>query len=138
MLKKGIAARRSGMFLPLAALLSLAFAALVLLGVFAAAAGVICRTDVDPALLAPIVTAALGFAAFGGGLALAFVCGGRGMLLGFCEGIALYLLLLAAALLCRQREFAGTAFLRLIVLCAAGALGGSLGAALAQRRRRPR
>ena len=92
--------------------------------------------DVSPNLLGPLSTIMVCISALAAGTALAFSIGSKGMLLGFAEGAVFYLILMAAAFLQGNFDFTNMAFVKLVAMCAAGAVGGYLGVGLAERKRR--
>ncbi len=101
---------------------------------FALVSSVMCRVDVAPSMLGPLSTVMVCISALASGMALAFCIGSKGMLLGFAGGAVLYLILMAAAFLREDFELSSMAFIKLIAMCAAGAVGGYLGVSLAERR----
>ncbi|MBQ1950124.1 MAG: TIGR04086 family membrane protein [Clostridia bacterium] len=115
----------------------------ILLGV---AVGVLCCTlllllmalvvqtvDVPRGAALPMAIAAAAVGAFAAGLTAALISRRRGLLLGAVSGLVLFLVVLLAGFARYTAVDGGTAIIKLLVLMAAGGLGGVLGV---NRRRR--
>ena len=136
MVKKAGAVKKSERPLAPALIFSFFTAVSLTLVQFALVSSVMCRVDVSPNLLGPLSTIMVCISALAAGTALAFSIGSKGMLLGFAEGAVFYLILMAAAFLQGNFDFTNMAFVKLVAMCAAGAVGGYLGVGLAERKRR--
>lgn len=105
---------------------------------FSGLAALRCRVDLAPQLLPPVSTAALSLAVFLAGLMFAMLRKEKGLLYGLSVGLVFYAILWGAALAHGQTEFSGLAAIKGVALLCSGAVGGSLGILLQERRRRIR
>ena len=97
-------------------------------------------TVVDLPLYAimPLSTMAVCIASGAAALCYAYLAKKNGMVTGFCIGLAVSLLLMAIALIRGSSDFSQLAGIKLVSICASGAIGGYCGIALSERSRKPR
>ena len=105
---------------------------------FSGLAALRCKVDIMPQLLSPISTAALSLAVLLAGLFLAALRKEKGLLYGLLIGIIFYAILWIAALARGQIEFSSLSVIKGTALLCSGAIGGSLGILMRERRRRIR
>lgn len=101
-----------------------------------AVAAVCCKVDIPPHLLLPLSTVAVSFAMLPAGLVFAALHGEKGMLYGLLMGAMFFVALWIAALAQGQTEFTSLSAVKGVAMMSAGAIGGYLGIALRERRRR--
>ena len=99
-------------------------------------AAVCCKVDIPPHLLLPLSTVAVSFAMLPAGLVFAALHGEKGMLYGLLMGAMFFVALWIAALAQGQTEFTSLSAVKGVAMMSAGAIGGYLGIALRERRRR--
>ena len=117
----------------LAGMVSGLASAFILFGLVAA---VCCKVDIPPHLLLPLSTVAVSFAMLPAGLVFAAMHGEKGMLYGLLMGAMFFVALWIAALAQGQTEFTSLSAVKGVAMMSAGAIGGYLGIALRERRRR--
>ena len=117
----------------LAGMVSGLASAFILFGLVAA---VCCKVDIPPHLLLPLSTVAVSFAMLPAGLVFAALHGEKGMLYGLLMGAMFFVALWIAALAQGQTEFTSLSAVKGVAMMSAGAIGGYLGIALRERRRR--
>lgn len=117
----------------LAGMMSGLASAFVLFGLIAA---VCCKVDIPPHLLLPISTVAISLALLPAGLVFAALHGEKGILYGLLMGAVFFVVLWIAALAHGQTEFTSLSVIKCVAMVSAGSIGGYLGIALRERRRR--
>ncbi|MBQ2779989.1 MAG: TIGR04086 family membrane protein [Clostridia bacterium] len=96
-------------------------------------AAVLAAGDIARSAITPLAVAAAVFAALVGGFLTARLRGEKGWLFGAACGLILYVLVMLTGLIMTQQLKGGYAFLKLVLMVLAGAVGGVLGV---NRRRR--
>ncbi|MEG1366739.1 MAG: TIGR04086 family membrane protein [Oscillospiraceae bacterium] len=99
-------------------------------------AELLCKVDIPLFMSVPLATVSTCIAIFISAILLAYIHEERGMFFGFLLGIILFIILWILALVRGNSEFTSLATLKLVAFCTAGAIGGTVGILLKEKRRK--
>ena len=94
--------------------------------------------DLPLYVIMPLSTISVCIASGIAGLCYAYFAKRNGMITGFCIGLAVSILLVILALIRGSSDLSQLAGIKVVSICASGAIGGYMGISLSERRRKLR